>query len=69
MDYYTDLSAQLKAENNLLIDETNFKNNNDIWNRILMLKRLQRYKTDWQTGVYAFERNTFDLFRNKYNIK
>lgn len=33
-----------------------------------MLKRLQKYKVNKQIGVVAFDKNTYDVFKQKYNI-
>ena len=33
-----------------------------------MLKRLQKYRTEKNIGIVAFQQNTFDVFKDKYKI-
>lgn len=42
-DYFKELEKELREVNNIFVDLKEFKGNQDIADKILMLKRLSRY--------------------------
>ena len=59
----------MSQENNISVQETQFKDNNEIWSKILALKRIQKYRADKKITAVIFSPEEMGIARLKYEMK